>query len=184
MFLNSSGWCAKRLRLLCNPGGPFKRPAPFFPYAPERSTMKSLKINPRILVITLAVLSLLFMAFPSGRTHASKATPVASAAQNEDLDFTLVNGTGYSIKKVYIGPSNNPEWTEDMEVLRGRTFKSGTSIDIVFNPRARATKWDLRVEWSDGDTPVNWYGLDLTTIEELTLLYNADTGKTSIRRKP
>ncbi len=159
-------------------------PLPIFPYLFERNTMKSLKINPKILFIGLAVLSLLVIAFPSTRTSASTAAPVVNAAQNDELDFTLINGTGYSIKKVYIGPSNNPEWTDDMEVLRGRTFKSGTSIDIVFNPRARSAKWDLRVEWSDGDTPVAWYGLDLTTIEELTLLYNADTGKTSIRRKP
>ena len=144
--------------------------------------MNAIKINHKALFIALAVLSLIVMAFPSSRTSAFTAAPAANATQNDALDFTLVNGTGYGIKKVYIGPSDNPNWTEDMEVLRGRVFKNGTELDIVFNPKARAAQWDLRVEWSDGDTPVVWYGLDLTTIEKLTLLYNADTGKTSIRR--
>jgi hypothetical protein len=68
-----------------------------------------------------------------------------------------------------------------MEVLHGRVFKNGTALDIVFNPKSKSAKWDLRVEWSDGDEPVNWYELDLTSIEKLTLLYNADSGKTSVR---
>lgn len=144
--------------------------------------MNTLKINRKVLAVGLAVLSLTILVSSSARTsQASTTAPVVNAAQNDALDFTLVNGTGYSIKKVYIGPSNNPNWTDDMEVLNGRTFKNGTALDISFSPRARSAKWDLRVEWSDGDAPVDWYGLDLTTIEKLTLLYNADSGKTSVR---
>jgi hypothetical protein len=145
--------------------------------------MNPLKISRKVLAIGFAVVSLTILAFsPSGTSQASTAATVVNAVQNEALDFTLVNETGYNIKRVYIGPSNNPEWTDDMEVLRGRAFKSGTELEIVFNPKARSAKWDIRVEWSDGDTPVNWYGLDLTTIEKLTLLYNANTGKTSVRK--
>lgn len=144
--------------------------------------MNTLKINRKVLAIGLAVLSLTILVSSSARTsQASTTTAVVNAAQNDALDFTLVNETGYNIKKVFIGPSNNPDWTADMEVLRGRAFKNGTALDITFNPKARSAKWDLRVEWSDGDTPVNWYGLDLTTIEKLTLLYDADSGKTSVR---
>jgi hypothetical protein len=144
--------------------------------------MNTLRIGRKALAVGLAVLSLTVLAFSPGRTsQAAVAVTAANAAQNDELDFTLVNGTGYSIKKVFIGPSNNPDWTDDMEVLKGRTFKNATTMDIVFNPKTKAAKWDIRVEWSDGDTPVNWYGLDLTTIEKLTLLYNADTGKTSVR---
>jgi hypothetical protein len=149
----------------------------------EREKMDTLKIHRKVLAIGLTVLSLSILVFSAGRTsQAAMAVRAANAAQNEELDFTLVNETGYSIKKVFIGPSNNPNWTDDMEVLRGRTFKNGTALDIVFSSKARTAKWDIRVEWSDGDTPVNWYGLDLTTIEKLTLLYNADTGKTTVRK--
>ncbi|HEX8174807.1 MAG TPA: hypothetical protein VF543_06785 [Pyrinomonadaceae bacterium] len=144
--------------------------------------MSTFKINRRFLAIGLAVLSLTILVSSSARTsQASTTNTAASAAQNDALDFTLVNGTGYTIKKVYIGPSNNPNWTADMEVLHGRVFKNGTALDISFSPKAQSAKWDLRVEWSDGDAPVDWYGLDLTTIEKLTLLYDADSGKTSVR---
>jgi hypothetical protein len=150
---------------------------------PERKNMNTLKIHRRFLAAGLAILSLAVLTFSTGRTsQAAMAIRTTNSVQNEALDFTLVNETGYSIKKVFIGPSNNPEWTDDMEVLNGRAFKSGAALDIVFNPKSRSAKWDIRVEWSDGDTPVNWYGLDLTTIEKLTLLYNADTGKTSVRK--
>jgi hypothetical protein len=145
--------------------------------------MNSLKIHRKVLTLCLAVLTLTILLPSLARTsQASTAVTVVNAAQNESLDFTLVNETGYSIKKVFIGPSNNPDWTDDMEVLHGRAFKSGAGLDIVFSPKAKSAKWDIRVEWSDGDTPVNWYGLDLTTIDKLTLLYNADTGKTSVRK--
>jgi hypothetical protein len=143
--------------------------------------MNAVKITRRALALVLAVISLTILTSSSGFTSlASTAATVVNSPQNDALDFTLVNGTGYGIKKIYIGPSNNPDWTEDMEVLHGRAFKNGTALDIVFNPKAKSAKWDLRVEWSDGDKPVDWYGLDLTTIEKLTLLYDADSGKTSV----
>lgn len=148
--------------------------------------MNKRNIHRTVIAMGLAVLSLTILASSSLRSsEASTAATVFSTTQNEQLDFSLVNETGYAIKKVYIGPSNNPEWTEDMEVLRGRTFKSGGALDITFNPKARSAKWDLRVEWAapyEKDAPVNWYGLDLTQIEKLTLLYNAETGKTSVRK--
>ena|SRR6185369_10393302 len=148
--------------------------------------MNTPKIHRKVFVLCFAVLSLVILASFSARTSpTSVAAAVNNRVQNEELDFSLANETGYGIKKVYIGPNNNPEWTEDMEVLHGRTFKTGTALDITFNPKARATKWDLRVEWAapyEKDAPVNWYGLDLTKITKLTLLYNPDTGKTSIRR--
>lgn len=144
--------------------------------------MNTLKIPRKALTMCLVVLSLTILIPSFARTSkASMAAGTVNTVQNDALDFTLVNSTGYGIKKVYIGRTDNPDWTEDMEVLHGREFKNGASLDITFHPKATAAKWDLRVEWSDGDTPVNWYGLDLTKIEKLTLLYNKDTGKTSAR---
>jgi hypothetical protein len=143
--------------------------------------MNALKINRNALAVGLAALCLTVLAFSSGRTSASATKTVVNVAQNEDLDFKLVNQTGYNIKAVYIGPNNNPEWTSDMEVLHGRTFKSGTSLDITFHPKAKAAKWDLMVEWADGSGKEQWLGLDLTKIEKLTLLYDAEKDKTSVR---
>lgn len=148
--------------------------------------MNTVKIHRKVLTICLAILALTILIPSLGRTsQASTAATVVNAAQNEALDFTLANETGYGIKRVYIGPSNEDEWTDDMEVLHGRTFKSGTEIDIEFSPKARAAKWDLRVEWAapyENDKPAVWYGIDLTKLTKITLLYNEKTGVTSIRR--
>ncbi len=145
--------------------------------------MNTLVMYRKAVSLCLIALALAILAPSLARTsQASTAATVVNVTQNKSLDFTLVNGTGYEIKRVYIGPSNNPNWTDDMEVLRGRAFKNEATLDITFNPKTKAAKWDLRVEWADGDKPVNWYGIDLTEIETLTLLYNADTGKSSIRR--
>lgn len=149
--------------------------------------MKTPRTYRTILAMGLAVLSLTILVSSFARTsRAFTTTAVSGATQNEKLDFNLANETGYGIKKVYIGPSNNPDWTDDMEVLHGRTFTSGADLDITFSPKTRAAKWDLRVEWAapyEKDAPVNWYGLDLTQIEQITLLYDEKTGKTSIRKK-
>ena len=143
--------------------------------------MNALKIKYKALVMGFAILCLTVLALPTNGTSAATASPAVNAAQNKQLDFTIVNQTGYSIKALYIGPSNNPEWTEDMEVLHGRVFRSGTQIPIRFSPKAQSKKWDIMVEWSDGSGRVQWLGLDLTTIEKLTLLYDADNDKTSVR---
>ena len=145
--------------------------------------MNTLVMYRKAVSLCLIALALAILAPSFALTsQASTAATVVNVTQNKALDFTLINGTGYDIKKVYIGPTDNPKWTDDMEVLRGRGFKNEATLDITFNPKTTAAKWDLRVEWADGDKPVNWYGIDLTEIETLTLLYNADTGKSSIRR--
>ncbi|MFL6374724.1 MAG: hypothetical protein ACJ73D_08675 [Pyrinomonadaceae bacterium] len=101
-------------------------------------------------------------------------------AGNPDLDFTLVNGTGYDIKTVLVGPTGDKNWTKDDELdLKGKEFKDKDSMTIKFHPKEKAEKWDLRVEWSDGDAPVEWLSLDLTKIEKITLKYDKASGKTT-----
>ena len=119
----------------------------------------------------------------SSSTNSAANTSTAPAktdtASNEELDFTLVNKTGYDIKQVYIGPSSNKDWTDDMEVLKGRAYKDGTPLDIKFHPKTTATRWDIKVEWADGDAPVEWYEMNLTKIEKITLKYDRASGKTT-----
>lgn len=143
--------------------------------------MNTLRTNHKALLIGLLLVCLTLTAFSSGRTSASASAPVVNIVQNKELDFTLVNQTGYGIKLLYIGPSNSPEWTDDMEVLKGRVFRSGTQMPIRFNPKAQTTKWDIMVKWTDGSQSAQWIGLDLSEIKKLTILYNADTDKTTYR---
>ncbi len=109
---------------------------------------------------------------------ASPASPTIT--QNANLDFTLVNRTGYSIKAVYIGASGTGDWVKEDEVLKGRTFRNGTSLDITFHPRATAEEWDIMVEWSDGSGREEWLELDLTEITKLTLVYDGEKDVTSV----
>jgi len=76
--------------------------------------MNTLKTNHRALFIGLLLVCLTLTAFSSGRTSASASAPGVNIVQNKELDFTLVNQTGYGIKLLYIGPSNSPDWTDDM----------------------------------------------------------------------
>ena len=128
----------------------------------------------KLLLITAAVvfcLSVVATASYSAKSRNS-LTPETFTAQNPELDFTIVNKTGYDIKALYIGASGTGDWTKDDEVLKGRAFKNGASYDIKFSPRTKAQKWDIMVTWADGDGSEEWLNLKLTEIEKVTLIYD------------
>lgn len=101
-------------------------------------------------------------------------TPGVPSAQNPELDFTIVNKTGYDIKALYIGASGTGDWTKDDEVLKGKAFKNGASYDIKFSPRTKAEKWDIMVDWADGSGREEWLNLKLTEIEKVTIIYDKE----------
>lgn len=103
---------------------------------------------------------------------------------NDELDFTLVNKTGYDIKQVSVGPTGDTDWKPEDEVLKGRAFKNGDSLDIKFNPKAKAENWDLKIEWTDGSPSVEWLKFNLTKIEKITLKYDKATDKTTAETAP
>lgn len=113
---------------------------------------------------------------PAANTNANSDT---GAASNEELDFTLVNKTGYDIKQVSIGPNGDKDWLPEDEVLKGRKFGNGESLEIKFNPKATAKNWDIMVEWADGTGTEEWLNLNLTEIEKVTLVYNKEKDETS-----
>ncbi len=104
---------------------------------------------------------------------------ISSATADSNLDFTLVNKTGYAIKEVYIAPSSQEEWTEEDKNVLPRTLKDGEGLDLTFHPKQTAPKWDLKIVWVDGGDAVEWIGFDLTEISKITLFYNDKTEKTT-----
>lgn len=116
---------------------------------------------------------------PASTPASTPAAANTETASNAELDFTLVNKTGYAIKEVSVGPTSTDQWTADMEILKGRSFADGATMEVEFSPKAKAAKWDVKVEWADGSGSVEWLDLDLTTIEKLTLKYNKATDKTT-----
>ena len=67
---------------------------------------------------------------PANSTAA--ATPAPSnteTASNPELDFTLVNKTGYAIKKVYIGPTSSKDWVEQRREIHMPPLLSVNILD-------------------------------------------------------
>ena len=106
-------------------------------------------------------------------------TAAVTGFAESELDFTLVNKTGYAIKEVYIAPSTQEAWEETDKNVLPRSLKDEESVDITFHPKATAPKWDLKIVWADGGEAVEWLGFDLTAISKITLLYDEKTEKTS-----
>ncbi len=116
---------------------------------------------------------------PASTPAPSNSTAADNKGGNEELDFTLVNKTGYDIKQVSVGPTGDKDWTPEDEVLKSRAFKNGDSLDIKFHPKEKAENWDLKIEWTDGSPSVEWLKLNLTKIEKVTLKYDKASDKTS-----
>ncbi len=98
------------------------------------------------------------------------------AAQAINLDFELVNGTGWAIKEIYVSPASVNDWQEN---LISQPMADGESYEITFSPDADVAKWDMKIVWVDPGEDVFWKSLDLSKISKLTLRYNADTDETS-----
>jgi hypothetical protein len=101
----------------------------------------------------------------------------ATARAESELDFTLVNKTGYGIKEVYIAPSASTTWEENIidEVL-----ENGEEVEVKFDPKGKhPAKWDIMIVFVDDNEKVYWKGAKLTEISKLTLTYNRETGQTS-----
>jgi len=100
---------------------------------------------------------------------------VVSAKAALDLDFTLVNKTGYDIKEVYVGPTSSDDWGDN--VLKD-ILKDGQGLELKFHPKATAEKWDIKVVYTDGETAW-WKGYKLTEITKINLFWSKADGSTA-----
>ena len=101
---------------------------------------------------------------------------VRTARAESDLDFALVNKTGYDLKEIYIGPTSSDDWGDN---ILEKTLKDGQTLNVSFHPRAAAAKWDIKVVYEVDDSSVEWKGYKLKEISKLTLRYNKDKDQTS-----
>ena len=100
---------------------------------------------------------------------------VMPAKAELNLDFSLVNATGYDIKEIYVSPTGVDEWGDN--VLKG-TLKDGATLELSFSPKATASKWDIKAVYTDGET-AEWKGAKLTDIEKITLHWDKDKGSSA-----
>ncbi len=100
---------------------------------------------------------------------------VAGSALAENLDFTLVNKTGYPINEVYVSSAATKSWEED---IMGRDqLGEGESVDIQFDRGEKGCLWDLKVVYEDDESAV-WDRLDLCELSKVTLHYDRKKGST------
>jgi hypothetical protein len=98
----------------------------------------------------------------------SSTTASMAPAQNQKLDFVLVNKTGVTITEIYVSPTKSDDWEED--VLGKDVLKNGERVTIEFARSEKTCKWDLKMVDEDDDEAV-WKNLDLCTINELTIMW-------------
>ena len=101
---------------------------------------------------------------------------IPAHADNDDLDFTLVNKTGYGIKEIYIAPSASTDWGDNIIT---KALENGDELSITFSAKAKAEHWDIRIAWVDPDDDVIWKSCKLSEINKITLHYNRDSGETT-----
>ena len=89
----------------------------------------------------------------------------AEMAQN----FKLVNSSGRTFRRVWVGPSSNRRWS-DADKVNMNPLKSGWHTTITFHNRNRRNVryWDLRVDLTNGKK-WEWHDLDLFEIYEIEI---------------
>ncbi|MBT9545874.1 MAG: hypothetical protein IV090_10835 [Candidatus Sericytochromatia bacterium] len=142
--------------------------------------MKNALLGLRVFLVSGAVLMMgatSVMSAPQKATQPSD-NQILQPIENGALDFDISNATGHSIAGLYISPTGVDSWGPN--ILPGE-FADGASGHVTFSPEAEATDWDMRADWSDDseEAYVYWTALNLTTINSLTLHYDASTGQTS-----
>jgi hypothetical protein len=92
-----------------------------------------------------------------------------------NLDFTLVNATGYDFKEVKIAPSASDDWGDN--ILK-RPLKDGESLEVTFHKKATEDEWDIKVVYTDGEK-ASWKGAKLTEINKITLYWDKEEGSSA-----
>ena len=106
-------------------------------------------------------------------TSVSARSPI----QNPALDFTLINQTGLTIVELYLSPTTEDTWGDD--VLGLDVLEDEKKVDIAFSPKARTCNWDLKIVDEDDDEVV-WEKLNLCEAVEITLLYEKGGKPTAV----
>ncbi len=93
----------------------------------------------------------------------------ATASFADDRDFTIVNGTGYPIKFVGVNAPGDEVWNENE--LSG-VLTDTASKKVKFTGADKGCTWNIKVTWADDNTSSYFRGLNLCTINSVTLKYN------------
>jgi hypothetical protein len=54
-----------------------------------------------------------------------------SHARNENLDFVLVNKTGYTLDEIYVSPAKSDDWGDD--IMGHQIVPDGAQVNVKFH---------------------------------------------------
>ncbi|PKM59931.1 MAG: hypothetical protein CVU99_10945 [Firmicutes bacterium HGW-Firmicutes-4] len=124
--------------------------------------MKKMKFLSVLIVFALSV----FIFTGCGGSSSSDDSSSADEATVYSQDFTVVNETGIEVYALFVSPTGEASWGDD--ILTTDTLPTGSSTDIVFDTEVEEQYWDLMIADSAGTT-VEWSNIDLFTVSEITL---------------
>ena len=94
----------------------------------------------------------------------------------DQRDFTIVNATGYPIKFLGVNEPNDPVYNEnELSSILG----NGASFKVKFSNADKGCTWNIKVTWADDNTSSIFKGLNLCTINTVTLKYNKASDEAS-----
>ena len=93
----------------------------------------------------------------------------SSASFADDRDFVIVNGTGYAIKFIGVNAPGDNVWNENE---LSAVLANGANKTIKFSGSDKGCTWNIKVIWADDNSSSMFSGLDLCTIERVTLKYD------------
>lgn len=107
---------------------------------------------------------------------ATLTTLAAGPASAQSLqDFQLVNRTGYTIDEVYVSPSNQNSWGDDL--MGDDTLEEGQVLNVRFPRGADVCSFDIKVVYDDEET-AEFRGVNLCQVSRVTIFYNRSAGTT------
>ncbi|MBC3888969.1 hypothetical protein GH810_11660 [Acetobacterium paludosum] len=124
--------------------------------------MKKKKIFSLLVVFALSV----FIFTGCGGSSSTGSGSSSNQATTYSQDFTIVNDTGIEIYSIYVSPTGEKNWGDD--ILTTDTLPTGNSTDIVFDTDVQDQYWDLMIADSAGAT-VEWTNIDLFSVSEINL---------------
>ena len=105
----------------------------------------------------------------AGMIAAAAMTVVATSSYADDRNFDLVNATGYAIKFVGVNAPGDNVYNENE--LSG-LLANGAKIGIKFTGADKGCVWNIKVTWQIDDSSSFFRGLNLCTINTVTLKYD------------
>ena len=99
------------------------------------------------------------------------------ADEDDEYDFTLVNNSGRTFSKIWLGPSGELNWTERNRLkLSNGSLESGESMQVrlprnksvSYLPAHKSRYYDIRVELPNGKA-TQWRKIDFATVYKIEI---------------